>query len=133
MVMASRLADLAASIRAGNFEIVSGVLPAQGGGDEGPDPHQLVESALAACTIITVQMYANRKNWPLEAVNVVVKIEKEGPAGALFKRDISFSGSLTDEQTQRLFEIANKCPIHKLLESKIEVQSSLVAAPVSRD
>ncbi len=126
MVIATRLADLGSSIRAGHFEIVSGVLPAQGGGDEGPDPHLLIESALAACTVITVQMYANRKKWPLTAVNVVVKIEKEGPEGALFKRDISFTGELNDEQRQRLFEIANKCPIHKLLENKIEVQSNLV-------
>lgn len=128
MVVGTRFADLAAAIRAGHFEIISGVLPNQGGKDEGPDPHQLVESALAACTIITVQMYANRKSWPLEAVNVTVKIEKEGSEGALFHRDISFRGDLSSEQRERLFEIANKCPIHKLLANKIEITSSLVVA-----
>ena len=128
MVSAKRLGNLGSAIRAGHFEIVSGVLPNQGGNDEGPNPHELIESALAACTVITVQMYANRKEWPLTSCNVVVKIEKEAADGAIFKRDISFTGDLTDEQRTRLFEIANKCPIHKLLETKIEVKSELIAA-----
>ncbi len=55
MVTGSRRGNLGAAVRAGNFEIVSGVLPAQGGADDGPDPHRLLEAALAACTVITVR------------------------------------------------------------------------------
>ena len=125
MITATRTANLASAIRAGHFEIISGVSPKQGGGDEGPTPHELIESALAACTIITVQMYANRKEWPLEGVDVTVQITKEEESGSVFQRDISFRGALTDEQRARLFEIANKCPIHRLLARKIDVISNL--------
>lgn len=127
MVVGQRLGNLGAAVRAGDFEVVSGVLAAQGGNNEGPDPHQLLETALAACTIITIQMYANRKQWPLTSVHCAIKIEKEGPEGTYLKRDISFDGDLTDEQRSRLFEIGEKCPIHKLLSGKVEIASNLVA------
>lgn len=127
MVDGKRIGNLAAAIRAGHFEIISGVRPEKGGADEGPDPHELVEAALAACTIITIQMYANRKGWPLEDTKVSIKIESETPAGAVFVRDIAFTGPLTEDQRSRLFEIANKCPIHLLLERKIEIRSNLQA------
>lgn len=126
MVVGQRLGNLGAAIRAGDFEVVSGVLAAQGGNNEGPDPHQLLETALAACTIITVQMYANRKQWPVTSVHCSIKIDKEGPDGTFFTRDISLEGELSDEQRTRLFEIAEKCPIHKLLSGKIAITSNLV-------
>lgn len=125
MVKGSRRGNLGAAIRAGHFEIVSGVLPDQGGTDDGPDPHRLLESSLAACTIITVQMYANRKNWPLESTEVEVDVVSEGVEGTQITRKISFSGSLDAEQLKRLLQIANKCPIHRLLSSKIEIVTTL--------
>ncbi len=126
MVTGSRRGDLGAAIRAGNFEIVSGVLPEQGGTDDGPDPHRLLEAALAACTIITVQMYANRKGWPLKSTDVKVNIVSETGTMVSIARDISFTGELAEEQKKRLFEIANKCPIHKLLISTVDIQSVLI-------
>lgn len=127
MVEGKRLGNLGASIRAGHFEVVSGVRPDKGGADEGPDPHELLESALAACTIITLQMYAERKKWPLETTNVSIKIESETAEGAVLVRDIALTGPLTEDQRSRLFEIANKCPVHLLLERKIEIRSNLQA------
>ena len=125
MVVGQRTGNLGAVIRAGHFEVISGVLPAKGGDDEGPDPHELLETALAACTIITVQMYANRKQWPLSSVHCSIKIDKEGPEGTFITREISFEGDLTDEQRARLFDISEKCPIHKLLTGKVEITSKM--------
>ncbi len=108
------------------FSVVSGVLEDSGGQDEGPDPHELLESALAGCTIITVQMYALRKGWPLESTNVKIKIESETKEATTISREVSFVGSLSDEQKERLLEISNKCPIHNLLESKVTIQTKQV-------
>lgn len=124
MVSGQRQELLVAKMVAGNFSIISGVPVSLGGRDEGPNPHEILEAALVACTIITVQMYADRKAIPLESTDVVVKIISEG-AETVISREISFRGNLTDEQKTRLAEIADKCPIHKLLESKVTIQNKL--------
>jgi putative redox protein len=126
MIIASRNADLSALIKAGSHEIVAGEPSKLGGGDEGATPHELLEASLAACTIITVQMYANRKMWPLRSTNVEVRIDKEEAGAAHILREISFEGDLSQEQRERLLTIANKCPIHKLLSGKIEITTALV-------
>lgn len=126
MVQGERFGNLAASIAAGNFSIVSGVLPKEGGDDEGPNPHELVEAALAACTIITVQMYANRKQIKLNSTHVKVEIQSESKEKSSIKREIRFDGDLSEEEKKKLMEIANKCPIHKLLESQITIESKQV-------
>lgn len=107
-----------------DLQIISDVAPTQGGDDTGLDPHELTEAALAACTSMTLAMYAKRKNWNLLDAEVVVKIEKEG-SESLFSRKIKLIGDLTDEQKNSLLTIANKCPIHKLLTSRIQIESSL--------
>jgi len=107
--------------------ITADVLPALGGHDVAPNPHELLEAALASCTIITVQMYANRKQWPLEATDVTVHVSSETKAASTIERTIKFRGALNDEQRQRLFEIANACPIHRLLQSNIAINSTLQA------
>ena len=126
MITARRLTGFGVAIRAGHFEILSGMTAEKGGADEGPDPHELVEAALAACTIMTIQMYANHKKWPIDKIQVVIKIISETKENSIFSRDIALEGQLSDEQRQRLLEIANKCPIHRLLEGKVEIQSRLI-------
>jgi putative redox protein len=106
------------------LQIISDVTPAQGGDDVGLDPHEILEASLGACTSITLAMYAKRKNWNLLDAEVVVKIEKEG-AENIISRQIKLIGDLTEEQRQGLLKIADKCPIHKMLEAKIEIQTSL--------
>lgn len=110
-------------IRNKNHALISDAAVAEGGLDRGMSPHDLLESALAACTAITVTMYADRKKWPLKDINVQVKIVKEGPQTEM-ERHIHFVGELSQEQHQRLIEIANKCPLHKLLESQIHILTS---------
>jgi len=125
MVTGFRKNDLAAELTAKTHTFLSGVSEKLGGKDEGPDPHDLIEAALTACTIITVQMYANRKAIPLESTDVTVKILSEGPETQI-NRQISFRGDqLTEEQKTRLAEIANKCPIHRLLESNIKIETAV--------
>ena len=124
MVTGKRFGELAATVRAGSFEITSGVSTAQGGGDEGPDPHEILQAALTACTIITVQMYANRKGWKLQSTDVRVEIVSEDKSGTVIKREVKFEGDLDDEQRARLLEIADKCPIHRLLEGSVKINTS---------
>ena len=100
--------------------IVADISSALGGQDKGMDPHELVESALAACTAMTLQMYAERKSWLLESSNVCIKILEEG-AETKISRTIEFKGNLDLEQKKKLLEIAEKCPVHKLLVSHISI------------
>lgn len=125
MVQGRRINELAAEITARQFTTVSGVTNDLGGADEGPTPHELLEAALAACTIITVQMYANRKKMKLESTNVTVKVESESKEASVISRKIEFKGDLTDDERARLLEIAGKCPVHRLLQSQITIQTEL--------
>ena len=102
---------------------------ALGGKDSGPNPHQLLLSALGACTAITVAMYARRKELPLTGIDIELKILEENlakPAKVRIGRDIRISGDITPEQRQRLLEIANVCPLHKILTGEIIVDSRLI-------
>ena len=106
----------------------------QGGNDAGSDPHELLLAALGACASITVCMYAERKQWSVEGVHVHLSYARvpvgnqSGATPALvdgIQMDISFSGDLSDEQRRRLLEIAERCPVHRLLTSQVEIRSNL--------
>ncbi len=108
-----------------------------GGTDAGPDPYELLLASLGACTGITVRMYAERKKWPLEGVQVRLahsKIHAEDCANCeseprsldRIERKISFTGKLSTEQLQRLREIADRCPVHRTLSSKVQIDTSVV-------
>jgi putative redox protein len=129
MVKGHRHENLGAEMVAGHFSILSGVLPNLGGGDEGPNPHELLEAALAGCTIITCQMYANRKQLKLRSTIVEIKIESETKEATKILRRIDFVGDLTAEEKKRLFEIADKCPIHHLLQSQVTIVTEQLPTP----
>ena len=98
-----------------------------GGAQRGPTPTQLLLSGLGACTAITLRMYAARKGWTLRAVSVELSFRREeAPPGSLIERRIALDGDLDSEQRARLLEIANKCPLHRVLTGELRIASSLI-------
>ena len=96
-----------------------------GGADTGPAPDELVLAALAACTSITVRMVAARKQWPLEGIDVTVEYTvRERDRNELVRR-ITLRGPLDDAQRARLLQVAEACPVHRLLTGAVTVTSAL--------
>jgi putative redox protein len=109
---------------------------AYGGTNQGPSPYDYLQASLGACTGMTVQMYAGRKNWPLEDVVVRLRHEKVHAQDCVdceetgrkidqFERELEFIGDLSAEQRQKLLEIAEKCPVHKTLLNEIRINTVL--------
>ena len=100
--------------------------PAEIGGDDtGASPHELLLAALGSCTAMTLKVYADRKGWPLRDVRVSLHGDHTGN-GYTITRQLTIDGDLDAEQRQRLIEIAEKCPVHKTLTSKIKIDSKLI-------
>jgi putative redox protein len=98
-----------------------------GGQDRGMKPGELMAGSLAACTVITLRMYADRKAWPLDtAVAHVDYSHDRDRKHTHFAVQLVLTGDLTDEQRERLLEIADKCPIHQILEHPAEFTTTLV-------
>lgn len=93
-----------------------------GGKDKGFSPKDLLVSALATCTNVTVRMFAQRKKWDLQNVLVEVQLEQNGDK-TTFQRSVTFQGNLDVAQKERLLAVANACPLHKILTGEIAVET----------
>lgn len=128
------------SIQTAKHSLIADEPESVGGDDFGPSPYELLNASLAACTTMTLKMYARRKKWDLKEVYVYLSHSKKhvkdmGEDSEISKpsyidlltKKLAFEGDLTEEQRQRLKEIASRCPVHKTLESDIKIVTTLLA------
>jgi len=116
------------AVHAGQHALIADEPVSVGGADAGPAPFDFIMSGLGACTSMTLRMYAERKELPLKRISVALrhdKIEVDGVMRDRIHRDITLEGNLSDEQRQRLLEIANKCPVHRALSQSIQLDCKL--------
>jgi putative redox protein len=102
--------------------------PVEAGGlGTGPSPYQLLASALAACTTMTLRLYATRKGWAVDDIRTAVGHRREPGAVPpdIFVREIRIEGELDQDQRNRLLEIADRCPVHRTLIAGSQVRTSM--------
>lgn len=139
-VIVHSLGNLRQEIDAGAHSFIADE-PVDAGGDEaGPNPYELLLAALGACTSMTLLLYARRKGWPLEDVEVRLSHRRDHARDCaeceqatskidVIERRITLVGGLDEAQRLRLLEIAEKCPVHRTLTGTIEVRDQLEGAP----
>lgn len=136
LVEDSEAGPFAETVRSGAHLLLADEPAASGGNDTGPDPYSYLLAALGTCTAMTLRLYARQKKWPLQKVRVRLKHDKihatdcascetkEGKVDRI-ERSIELDGPLSDEQRQRLREIADRCPVHRTLVSEILISTQL--------
>ncbi|MRH99993.1 alpha/beta fold hydrolase [Kriegella sp. EG-1] len=126
------------TMKVGNHHMIADEPESFGGNDYGPSPYELVSAGLSACTAMTVQMYAKRKEWDLQNIEVHTSYSKshaqdcedcESDSAKIdtFSRDIKLIGNLNEKQKSRILQIADKCPVHKTLHSETQVITNLIS------
>lgn len=98
--------------------------PSLGGDDVGPTPTELILAGLGSCKAITLQMYAERKGWQLESVAVELSYDSNNQQPTI-QAKLSLEGDLDEQQRQRLRDISDRCPVHKLLTTPVAIQTQL--------
>lgn len=125
-------------MKVGNHYMIADEPTSYGGNDFGPSPYELVSAGLSACTVMTIQMYARRKGWPVDNVEVHTSYSKSHAEDCencesdnakidTFHREIKLTGNLDDKQKARVMQIADKCPVHKTLHNETQIITNLVS------
>jgi uncharacterized OsmC-like protein len=130
--------DFLENISVGRHDLQADEPLSAGGQDAAPTPYELLLAALGACKVITVRMYAKRKGWPLQGVQLNLSHEKVhaedcancDSAGGLIDHidvEVKLQGELSAEQRRILLAIAEKCPVHRTLTSQIQIRTHAAA------
>jgi putative redox protein len=114
----------------GHHRLVVDEPESAGGADSGPSPTRVLGASLAACTAITVEMYADRKGWDLGALAVEVDMDYDGPVPSEFTVTLRLPGGFTEDQLERLRVIAGRCPVHRALATETKVTITDRVVPV---
>ncbi|MET0410163.1 MAG: OsmC family protein [Polyangiaceae bacterium] len=137
VVVRGAAADFVTTVDAGRHRLIADEPTRVGGSDSGPSPYELLLASLGSCTSMTLGLYARRKGWPLEEVDVRLRHSKVHADDCAecdskpvlldrIEREILLVGALTDEQRARLLEIADKCPVHRTLTGSVDVRTRLL-------
>ncbi len=114
-------------IQAKNHIIIADEPLEVGGGDLGFTPTELLEASLAACSVMTIRMYADRKGWDLKGVEIKVGFKRNLTTHQVtFIKEVRLEGNLDSEQRQKLLDIGGKCPIEKIISGPVSVVSELL-------
>ena len=117
-------ANYQTSIVTGHHKLTADEGPGLGGKDVGPGPYELLTSALAACTVITLRMYAERKQWPVTAVHADVQFVRDGDRQHI-DRVLTIEGAVDGDQKKRMAEIAEKTPVTLTLKRSLEIRTTV--------
>jgi putative redox protein len=120
----SNVPELRQTIHVGPHTLVGDGPKEIGGEDKGPEPQEILLGALGTCTAMTLILYARNKKWTLDAVDVKVSGKHDGAVYAI-ERSVQVKGPLDDEQRARLLQIAEKCPVHKILTGEVKIHTTL--------
>lgn len=138
-VLVKSIENLQVHVELGNHSLLADEPPGVGDG-KGPTPYDLLLSALGSCTVMTLLLYARRKEWPLEDVEVDLAYDRvyvedsesaEGSGGQLdrYSLDIRLIGTIDDEQKERLAYIATRCPVRKTLAGVPRFEETVTVVP----
>ena len=130
------LSGYANEIRTGRHVLIADEPESVGGADSGPNPYSYLLAAVGSCKSMTMRMYANRKQWPLKSTRVRLSHARihaddcadcESETGWVneIQVEIGLEGDLTEEQRERLAEIADRCPVHRALTNEVKIRSRL--------
>ena len=116
--------DYATSIATGHHKLMADEGPELGGKDAGPAPYDLLVSALGACTVITLKMYAARKQWPVTSVQADIHFVRQDKVESI-DRTLRIEGAVDDEQKKRMADIAERTPVTLTLKRSLEIRTKL--------
>jgi putative redox protein len=116
--------DYATAISTGHHKLTADEGPELGGKDTGPAPYDLLTSALGACTVITLRMYAERKQWQVTAVHADIHFVREGDKQRI-NRVLTIEGAVDEAQKKRMADIAERTPVTLTLKGGLEIRTRL--------